>query len=133
MKFSRSATARLGKLALIFAASRQPFCESPVVDYEDVDRAIKLSNWITRLIQKQVFEHVSTNDQEDRTKKVYRMLETPMTKSQLTRRTQWLGRRERAEILETLIEAGLVEFVVEQADGAGAPKTIFKRVRAEVG
>lgn len=130
--WSRSA-GKAGKLALIFAASRQPFCESPVVDYEDVDRAIKLSNWITRMIQKQVFEHVSTNEQEDRTKKVYRMLSTPMTKSQITRRTQWLGRRERAEILETLIEAGLIEFVVEQSDGAGAPRTIFKRSGAEVG
>lgn len=129
--WSRSA-GKAGKLALIFAASRQPFCENPVVDYEDIDQGIKLSNWITRLIQKQVFEHVSANEQEDRTKKVYRLLATPMTKSQITRRTQWLGRRERSEILETLIEAGLIEFEIEQADGAGAPRTIFKRSTVEL-
>ena len=124
--WSRSA-GKAGKLALIFAASRQPFDLLPVVDFEDIDCGIKLSNWITRLIQKQVFEHVSANDQEDRTKKVYRMLSTPMTKSQLTRKTQWLGRRERNEIIETLIEAGLVDFEAIETAGGGPPKTYFKK------
>lgn len=124
--WSRSA-GKAGKLALIFAASRQPFDSLPMVDFEDIDRGIKLSNWITRLIQKQVFEHVSANDQEDRTKKVYRMLSTPMTKSQLTRKTQWLGRRERNEIMETLIEAGLVDFESIETVGGGPAKTYFKK------
>lgn len=124
--WSRSA-GKAGKLALIFAASRQPFCEAPMVDFEDIDRAIKLSNSITRIIQKQVFEHVSANEQEDRTKKVYRLLTKPMTKSQLTRKTQWLGKRERNEIVETLIESGMIEFVTAEPDGGGPPRTIYRR------
>jgi predicted ArsR family transcriptional regulator len=79
------------------------------------------------MIQRQVFEHVSVNDQEDRTKKVYRMLAIPMTKSQITRKTQWLGKRERNEILETLIESGMVEYQTIENESAGAPKTVFKR------
>ena len=101
-----------------------------MVDFEDIDRAIKLSNSITRIIQKQVFEHVSVNEQEDRTKKVYRLLTKPMTKSQLTRKTQWLGKRERNEIVETLIEAGMIEFVTAEPDGGGPPRTIYRRPEA---
>jgi hypothetical protein len=122
--WSRSA-GKAGKLALIFAASRCPMTTLFRVEFEDIDRAIALSNWLTRTIQKQVFEHVSVNDQEDRTKRVLRLLGTPMTKSQLTRRTQWLKKRERDEILDTLIEAGLVRFRTEDTDGA--LKTTYSR------
>ena len=121
------AAGKAGKLALVFAASRQAFVESPVVDFNDIDAAIKISNSITRTIQRQVFEHVSANDQEDRVKKVYRLLMTPMTKSEITRKTQWLGRRERTEILETLLESGLIEFDEIQVKGGGPAKTVFKK------
>jgi hypothetical protein len=124
--WSRSA-GKAGKLALIFAASRARMGTEFSVEFEDIDRAISLSNWLTRTIQKRVFEHVSMNDQEDRTKRVLRLLGNPMTKSQLTRRTQWLKKRERDEILETLIEGGLVVFSTEDTDGA--TKTTFSRSR----
>lgn len=123
--WSRSA-GKAGKLALIFAASRCPLTPFFKVEAEDIDRGIRLSNWMTRTIQRKVFEHVSENDQEDRTKKVLRILSHPLTKSQLTRRTQWLKRRERDEILETLIEAGLVSFDTEEAGKTVVTK--YKRI-----
>jgi hypothetical protein len=127
--WSRSA-GKAGKLALIFAASRQSFIESPVVDFQDVDRAIKLSNSITRQIQMRVFEHVSANEQEDRTKKVYRLIGGEISRTQLTRKTQWLKKRERDEILETLIESGLVVPDLVEPKGGGPAKTVYRRATA---
>jgi hypothetical protein len=124
--WSRSA-GKAGKLALIFAASRCPNSSLLRVEIEDVDRAIGVSNWITRTIQKRVFDHVSENDQEERTKRVLRLLERPLTKSEITRKTQWLKRRERDEIIETLVEAGLVGFQTDEETG-GRSKTTFKRI-----
>lgn len=119
------AAGKAGKLALIFAASRCPTTTQFRIELEDIDRGIGISNWLTRLIQRKVFEHVSENDQEERTKRVLRILQTPMTKSQLTRKTQWLKRRERDEILETLIEAGLVTY--ETTERGKTVQTTYKR------
>jgi hypothetical protein len=121
------AAGKAGKLALIFAASRQLPSGDLSVGFEDIDCAIKLSNYITRRIQRQVFEHVSVNDQEERTKKVFRLLASPMNKSQLTRKTQWLGKRDRNEILETLIESGMIEYEIQETEGGGPQKVVYRR------
>lgn len=120
--WSRSA-GKAGKLALIFAASRQPMTTDLEVSEDDVSLGIALSNHLTRMIQRRVFEHVSANEQEEKTNRVYRMLARPMTKSEITARTRWLKKRDRNEILETLIEAGLVECEVEET--GGRTKTLF--------
>ena len=120
------AAGKAGKLALIFAASRCAMSAAFEVELEDVDRAIAMSNWITRTVQRKVFEHVSENETEGQLKRVLRMLAEPMTRNQLTRRTQWLRRRERNEIVETLVESGLVEVVEE--DTGGRPRMVFKAV-----
>jgi hypothetical protein len=120
------AAGKAGKLALIFAASRCPLSTTFEVELEDVDRAIAMSNWITRTVQRKVFEHVSENEIEGQLKRVLRILKTPMTRNELTRKTQWLRRRERTEILETLVESGLVETYDEPT--AGRPKMMLKAV-----
>lgn len=122
--WSRSA-GRAGKLALIFAASRCPMSAAFCVEIEDVNRAIAISNWLTRTVQRKVFEHVSENETESATKRVLRILkQEPMTKSSLTRKTQWLRRRERNEILETLIESKLIEVVDDPTAERG--RVVFK-------
>jgi hypothetical protein len=120
------AAGKAGKLALIFAASRSPFSASFDVELEDVDRAIAMSNWITRTVQRKVFEHVSENEIEAQLKRVLRLLSEPMTRNQLTRKTQWLRRRERNEILETLSDAGHIEVVEEKTPGRS--RTLIKAV-----
>lgn len=108
--WSRSA-GKAGKLALIFAASRfLPQEELMQVEFDDVDRAITLSNYLTRRMLAEVANHVSDNEQEARTKRVLRLLDKqPLTRNQLTRKTQWLKSRERQEILETLMESGQID------------------------
>lgn len=123
--WSRSA-GKAGKLALIFAASRFTGGDSLMqVEFQDVDLAIALSNYLTRRTLEQVADHVSDNEQESRNKRILRMLDTPMTRSQLTRKTQWLKQRERQEILIDLIEAGLVESI--ETDTGGRPLVVFQR------
>lgn len=126
--WSRSA-GKAGKLALIFAASRCPLSASFDVYLEDIDLAIAMSNWLTRTVQRKVFEHVSENDTESNMKRVMRILRHPLTKSQLTRKTQWLRKRERNEIVETLIESGLVELTEEQTGGRS--RFVFKLTEFE--
>ncbi|MCC9603530.1 DUF3987 domain-containing protein [Stieleria sp. JC731] len=104
------APGRAGKLALLFAISRQPETNCISIEVEDVDRAIAISNWLTRRVQKKVFDHVVENETEERTKRVLRMLDEPVTRTQLSRRTQWLKKREREEVLDTLFESGQVVF-----------------------
>ena len=86
-----------------------------------------LSNFLTRAIQWNAEEHVSTNDQEER-KKIYRLLAKTLSKTELTKRTQWQKKRERNEILETLIEAGLIVQEAEKTERR--PRTIYYRLDA---
>jgi hypothetical protein len=127
--WSRSA-GKAGKLALIFAASRQPCCDHFTVEIDDVNLAISLSNYLTRLIQQRVFEHVAENETEDKSKRILRLLAKPMTKSEITRKTQWLKKYDRNEILDSLVESGLVTAVTKQP-AVGAPVTYFIDARIE--
>ena len=103
---------RTSKLALIFAASRCWKMREVVIELEDVERAIALSNWVARTILEKVFLFVGENETETSVKKVYRMIkESPagsISRTALTRRTQWLKKRDRNELLEGLLEAGLI-------------------------
>lgn len=95
------------KLALLFACSHSGHLPI-VITLEDVDRAIKLSNYLTRIMIRKVFEHVSENDTEAKVKRILRILDRRMTLTELTRKTQWLRLFERREILTDLVENGLI-------------------------
>lgn len=106
--WSRTAE-KTAKLALIFACSRAE-CEAPKsVDLQDVERAIALSNWITRMMAAKVESHVSESKYEAFLKKVLRAIGTGCTQSELTRRTQWLDRKTREAILSDLRDCGRIE------------------------
>jgi hypothetical protein len=123
--WSRSA-GKAGKLALIFAASRCPCTPLFRVEREDVDRGIALANFLTRQTLRQVGEHVSDNHWEASTKRVLRLLDRPLTKSQLTKKTQWLKKRERDDILTTLMDSKQVE-VTTRDTGGRVQETVFSR------
>jgi hypothetical protein len=120
---------KTAKLALLFACSRwagEPGT-APVIEYADVDRAVAVTNWLTRRMLRKAFDHVSENGAEELKKKVLRTIVGEMTWNELTRRTQWLrGSRERNEVMQDLQAAGYV--VIEQRDTGGRPATIVKRV-----
>jgi hypothetical protein len=96
---------KTSKLALLFACSRCTGQPDMVIELEDVNRAIKISNWLTRRMLRQVDRHVSENEREGQVKKVLRLLEKPMTKTSLTKKTQSFGQRLRNEIIADLLDA----------------------------
>lgn len=114
------------KLALLFACSRAE--ESlPWVEIDDVERAVRVANWLTRKMLRKAFDYVAENDNEARVKKVLRMVpEDGITKYELTRKTQFLrDRRERNEILAGLVEAGMI--LIEAKETGGRPVECIKK------
>lgn len=117
---------KAAKLALILAASRQAYCGEFRIDRGDVDRAIRLSNWLTRRTLQMVFDHVSENENEAKAKRLLRLIGAPITASQLARQSQWMKARERRELIGDLLEAGFI--VAETAETKGRPTTVYRRV-----
>lgn len=118
---------KTAKLALLFACSRwngDP-AGQPMIELPDVERAIRITNWLTRKMLRKAFEHVAENETEHRSKKLLRAVTGSMTMSELTRRTQWLRSRERAEIVQDLVAAGYLE--LEQRQTATKPITYLKK------
>lgn len=116
---------KTSKLALIFACSRMATIPL-TVDILDVERAIKISNWLTRRMLQKADAHISENETEGRLKRVLRILEQPLTMSELTRKTQWLRSKERQEIIQTLVSANLA--VIEEQATATKPMTRIRRL-----
>lgn len=111
------ATGKTAKLALLLACSRCTGTSLIAVELEDVDRAVKISNWLTRRMLYQAYRHVSSNDYERSHKRILRLIGDGIDRSALTRKTQWLRRREREEILSELIESGEIVAVSEDTGG----------------
>ena len=112
------------KLALLYAASRATAetlaaARVPIVELEDVNRAITASNWVTRRVLQQAGLHVAENDWDAKVKRVRRILTKRMTQNELTRKTQFLRHRERQEIIHQLIESGQIQ-LVEAGTGKNA-------------
>jgi hypothetical protein len=116
---------KTAKLALMFACSRwEGSGDLPRVELQDVDRAIQITNRLTRYMLRKAFQHVAENDVEHKSKKLLRSITGEVTASELTRRTQWLRAKERNEIINDLIAAGYL--VSAQRETSGRPVTIFK-------
>jgi hypothetical protein len=120
-------TGKTAKLALLLACSREIVGPAIAITLEDVERAIKISNWLTRRMLYQAYRHVARNEREGNHKKVLRLLSSnKMTKTQLTRATRWLSRRERDEIVSDLIDGGEVRIVEEK--GSTKPVTYLETI-----
>jgi hypothetical protein len=106
--------ARIGenaqKLALISAVSRDPV--APAIRADDAEWAIGFVRHYARRTMQAVDNHVADNDIERNHKKMLDIIRVAgpggLTKTELTRKTQFLDRRTRDEALLTLTEAGFV-------------------------
>ena len=113
---------KAGKLALIFGASRATDPKKVEVDDEDVHLAIKLSNWMTRRMIAMVKNHVSENDRESQYKRLLRIIAEStrehgrMSSSELTRKTQFLNRFQRKDLMEDLVHSGDIKQEVETSE-----------------
>lgn len=117
---------KTAKLALLFACSRQQYTASQRINLDDVNRAIAISNWLTRRMLKQAHEYVASNLIEDNKKRVLRAIGSGITMNGLSRKTQWLRAKERTEILLELSDRGDIA-IRDEATG-GRSKRLIERL-----
>ncbi len=115
---------KVAKLALIFACSRNPERADFSIETQDVDLAIKLANYLTRLMLYRAGMLVAENAIDGAKKRLFAIVaDAPGRRirlNDLTRRTQWLRRRDRDEYLGELVESGTVQ-VIPEPSGSGRP------------
>ena len=120
---------KTAKLALIHACSRARHVPSQI-EPEDVEWAVRVSNWLTRRMLLRCREEVAENDVEARSKKVLRIIGNKrVTMTELTRKLQWLRLRERREIIDDLVGCGLLG--IERLEGKTKPATYYFKPKTQ--
>lgn len=98
------------KLALIASVSRDPV--APSIGLRDAEWAIELVRHFVGRTMRAVDHHVADNEIERNHKRVLEFIrkagQAGLTKTELTKKTQFLERRTRDEAILTLTEAGLL-------------------------
>jgi hypothetical protein len=110
------------KLALIRAVSRDPI--DPLIEDHDADWGIMLSRHCAELTIREASARVSENLVESHHKRAMQILrgagQAGMSRSEFTRRTQFMDHRQRDGVLRTLAEARLIDTVMLQSKGRPA-------------
>lgn len=99
------ASEKTSKLALLHAISRT----SSTIELEDVDWSIAVVNFLTRRMVVLIKGNVASTDHERKIQRILRIVADAgnvIAAQDLTRKTQWLPSKERAEILNQLKESG---------------------------
>lgn len=113
------------KLALIWACSANP--TAPIVTREAAAWAVQGSEYLTRRMIYLASCWVSENPHEGNLKRLLRTIEAAgpnkLDKSELSRATQWINRRERDDLIATLIESGSI--VAEQVPTKTKTRTLY--------
>lgn len=123
---STAILARIGenamKLALIVAVGRDP--ARPVVESGDAEWAIRFVRHFAGRTMEAVERHVADTETEAYLKRLREIIRAAgregLTKSEITRASQWLKARDRNEILDTLIESGDVKPAMRETRGRRA-------------
>jgi hypothetical protein len=110
--------ARIGenamKIALIVAVGREPV--QPIIGREDAEWAIGFVRHFAKRTMDAVERHVADSETEAHLKRVREIIRAAgkngLTKSEITRASQWLKARDRNDILETLVESGDIKPVM---------------------
>ena len=110
------------KLALIRAVSRDPV--DPQIEGHDAEWGIMLSRHCAELTIREASARVSENLVESHHKRAMQILrdagQAGMSRSEFTRRTQFMDHRQRDGVLRTLAEARLIDTVMLQSKGRPA-------------
>lgn len=106
---------KVAKLSLIFAASR---CSETVdidVEEQDVLLAVRLVEHLTISILAERADGVSSNHIEESSNKLLGIIRSlgKCTLNDLHKKTRWMRKSERKDILDDLCQAGMVEIVIE--------------------
>ena len=100
------------------------------IDVADVDWADAVVGWTFRRLAAEAEDRISDSAVEAATLRVLRTVREAgplgLSMSDLTRRTQWLRRSERKDVLASLVEAGEVTLATEASGSAGGrPRTMI--------
>lgn len=95
------------------------------IDPATFDWAVQLVNAQTQAMIDNIGQNLSENTYEADLKRVLAIISEPLTRSEITRKTQWLDRRRRNDILDNLIEAGRIASEKQDQDG-GKSVTIYR-------
>ena len=116
------------QIALILACSFDR--AEPKIDGKAARLACTLARAVTRHMVSIAQDWLASNQQEGISKRLLRIIkDVPdgLTKSQLTRKSQWLKKRDRDDLLVSLIESELVMAV--QVPYGNGTKLVFKATR----
>ena len=110
---------KAAQLALLFAASRHTGMLDITIDLQDVDRAITLANWSTRLLVQRCIDSVADSEHQKRIQKILAAIGRNWTSlSEITRRTQGVcDRMARKNILQDLEQAEQIETRIKSTGG----------------
>ena len=118
--------ARIGenslKLSLIVAVGRDP--SQPMIDLSAAEWAIGFVRYFAARTMEAIERHVADTETEAHLKRLKEIIRAAgargITKSEITRASQWLKARDRDEILLTLIESGDVTTGMRDTGGRRA-------------
>jgi hypothetical protein len=116
---------KTAKLALIHACSRARGTPS-YITVQDVTWAKHLANWLTRKMLLKCSEEVSENEVEAKSKRILKIVGAKrISRNELIRKLQWIRPRERREVLDDMVQCGLLTEEIEST--GGRPKTWYRR------
>jgi len=122
---------KAAKLALIHACCKEECLAGsdpqPDIGLDSVNWGIAIANYSTRLVLAAARNSVSGSRHEANLKWVFSVIDGEITANQLTRKTQRLRSKERAEILMDLRASGAIEMVT--LDTGKRPKVVYRRLR----
>ena len=97
---------KTSKLAMLHTLSKGENCTS----IESAEWAIAVSNFLTRRLVALISGNVADSEHHRRVQKVLTTVKDAgiITQAELSRKTQWLSRKDRADISAQLIESGLM-------------------------
>jgi hypothetical protein len=100
------------QLAIVDACSRCDDCEPRTIGEESAKWGCELVELVTHSMARIADEWLSRNLVEGNVQRVLRLIRDSqkISRNQLTRRTQWLRKQEREEIIDTLISSGQIRF-----------------------
>ena len=119
------------QLALLFACSRWEILSGgePEIGIDDVNLAIKLSNWMTRKMLARVKTHVSETEHERMTKRIIRLVpKEGIYLRNLQRSCQWIKTRDFHDLMASLVEMELISIEAVKTGKKGKPPSIVRRV-----
>lgn len=125
--WSRAAE-NVNQLALLAACSRISgiMGEVPMINLDDMNWAIRLSNWHTRRMVGQGAEKISENDWDRDVKKVRSRLFDGITKSQISNACQFVDPDRLKKIITHLAECGTILGTETIKPPVGRPKLVYR-------